>query len=101
MVWRESYTYDGNGNRASKKTPWGTIEYEYDGENRLIRKTGRTKQSAPRQNFTRKVFLLTTRKKRLTLGTILQAPSLPQSLSPPKKGQVSGNPGTAAQNGFP
>jgi RHS repeat-associated protein len=37
-VWRESYTYDGNGNRASKTTPWGTINYSYDAENRLIQK---------------------------------------------------------------
>jgi len=37
-VWRETYTYDRNGNRASKTTPWGTIRYEYDAENRLIRK---------------------------------------------------------------
>jgi YD repeat-containing protein len=37
-VWRESYTYDSNGNRASKATPWGSIRYEYDGENRLIRR---------------------------------------------------------------
>jgi RHS repeat-associated protein len=26
------------GNRATKTTPWGTIEYEYDEENRLIRR---------------------------------------------------------------
>jgi hypothetical protein len=26
------------GNRATKTTPWGTIEYEYDKENRLIRR---------------------------------------------------------------
>jgi YD repeat-containing protein len=38
MVWREQYTYDANGNRASKTTPWGTIAYGYDGENRLIQK---------------------------------------------------------------
>jgi len=37
-VWRETYTYDRNGNRASKTTPWGTIRYEYDAENRLVRK---------------------------------------------------------------
>jgi RHS repeat-associated protein len=34
-VWPESYEYDGNGNRISKTTPWGTIRYTYDGENRL------------------------------------------------------------------
>jgi RHS repeat-associated protein len=38
MMWRESYTYDRNGNRASKATPWGVIKYVYDAENRLIRK---------------------------------------------------------------
>jgi len=38
MVWRETYTYDRNGNRASKTTPWGTVRYAYDAENRLIRK---------------------------------------------------------------
>ena len=37
-VWRESFTYDKNGNRSSKTTPWGTIKYEYDAENRLIKK---------------------------------------------------------------
>jgi RHS repeat-associated protein len=37
MVWREQYTYDANGNRASKTTPWGTIAYSYDAENRLIK----------------------------------------------------------------
>ncbi|GHU73936.1 hypothetical protein FACS189450_14400 [Spirochaetia bacterium] len=38
MVWRESYTYDANGNRASKETPWGIIRYSYDVENRLVQK---------------------------------------------------------------
>jgi RHS repeat-associated protein len=38
LVWRESYTYDGNGNRAGKSTPWGTIAYTYDAENRLVSK---------------------------------------------------------------
>jgi uncharacterized protein RhaS with RHS repeats len=38
MGWREQYTYDGNGNRASKVTPWGTIRYEYDAEIRLVKK---------------------------------------------------------------
>jgi YD repeat-containing protein len=38
MVWREQYAYDANGNRASKITPWGTISYAYDSENRLIKK---------------------------------------------------------------
>jgi YD repeat-containing protein len=38
MMWRERYTYDQNGNRASKTTPWGTITYGYDAENRLIQK---------------------------------------------------------------
>ncbi|GAB1483436.1 hypothetical protein MASR2M78_22520 [Treponema sp.] len=35
-VWRESYTHDANGNRATKTTDWGTITYQYDAENRLI-----------------------------------------------------------------
>jgi RHS repeat-associated protein len=38
MVWREIYGYDGNGNRVSKTTPWGTIVYSYDRENRITRK---------------------------------------------------------------
>ena len=38
MVWRESYAYDRNGNRATKTTPWGVINYEYDAENRLQKK---------------------------------------------------------------
>ncbi len=33
----ESYTYDELGNRLSKITPNGTINYEYDVENRLIK----------------------------------------------------------------
>jgi RHS repeat-associated protein len=38
IAWRETYTYDGNGNRASKTTPWGVIRYTNDAENRM---TGR------------------------------------------------------------
>jgi YD repeat-containing protein len=38
MVWKENYTYDGNGNRMSKETPWGRIAYAYDDENRLMSK---------------------------------------------------------------
>jgi RHS repeat-associated protein len=38
LIWRESYTYDRNGNRASQSTPWGNIVYAYDAENRLISK---------------------------------------------------------------
>jgi len=38
MLWRESYTYDRNGNRISKATPWGTIKYAYDAENRLVKR---------------------------------------------------------------
>jgi YD repeat-containing protein len=38
MVWREQYAYDANGKRLSKTTPWGTISYAYDSENRLIKK---------------------------------------------------------------
>ena len=35
MQWRESFTYDNNGNRATKTTTWGSLVYRYDGENRL------------------------------------------------------------------
>ncbi len=35
-VWKESFTYDENSNRLSKATSWGTINYTYDKENRLI-----------------------------------------------------------------
>ena len=38
LMWRESFTYDKNGNRSSKTSPWGTIVYEYDAENRVTRK---------------------------------------------------------------
>jgi RHS repeat-associated protein len=38
ILWRETYTYDVNGNRASKTTPWGKITYAYDEENRLVKK---------------------------------------------------------------
>jgi YD repeat-containing protein len=38
LVWSEGYTYDANGNRASKTTPWGVINYTYDAENRLLTK---------------------------------------------------------------
>jgi RHS repeat-associated protein len=37
-MWRETYAYDANGNRAAKTTPWGTVAYSYDAENRLARK---------------------------------------------------------------
>ena len=33
---KESYSYDGNGNRKTKTTPYGTIEYTYDKENCLV-----------------------------------------------------------------
>jgi len=36
LVWRETYTYDGNGNRATKTTLSGTVTYAYDDENRLV-----------------------------------------------------------------
>ena len=36
VQWEETYTYDANGNRASKTTTFGTIRYWYDAENRLI-----------------------------------------------------------------
>jgi len=38
LVWRESYTYDRNGNWAGKSNAWGVIRYEYDAENRLVKK---------------------------------------------------------------
>ncbi|GHV88559.1 hypothetical protein AGMMS50267_09190 [Spirochaetia bacterium] len=38
ILWQERYTYDRNGNRASKTTPWGTIAYTYDKENRMVTK---------------------------------------------------------------
>jgi YD repeat-containing protein len=38
MMWRETYQYDRNGNRAMKGTSWGIIRYEYDKENRLTKK---------------------------------------------------------------
>ncbi len=33
---KENYGYDRNGNRTSKTTNYGTIEYNYDRENRLL-----------------------------------------------------------------
>jgi len=36
LVWTERYTYDANGNIATKTTPYGTIQYTYDKENRLL-----------------------------------------------------------------
>ena len=33
---KESYLYDKNGNRKSKVTPYGSIEYSYDKENMLL-----------------------------------------------------------------
>ena len=36
VQWEETYTYDANGNRASKTTTFGTIRYWYDAENRLV-----------------------------------------------------------------
>ncbi|MCL2832611.1 MAG: hypothetical protein FWD78_05535 [Treponema sp.] len=35
---RGMYTYDNNGNLASKTSPWGTIAYTYNNENQLIKK---------------------------------------------------------------
>jgi RHS repeat-associated protein len=35
VMWKEEYRYDGNGNRMTKTTPWGTVSYQYDRENRL------------------------------------------------------------------
>ena len=39
-VWVETYSYDANGNRISKNTPAGKMEYEYDPENRLVKILG-------------------------------------------------------------
>ncbi|MDR1251765.1 MAG: hypothetical protein LBK62_06315 [Treponema sp.] len=39
-MWRESYRYDVNGNRASKTTPWGTIVYTYDRDENLLSEKG-------------------------------------------------------------
>ena len=36
LVWSEQYTYDANGNIETKTTPYGTIHYSYDKENRLL-----------------------------------------------------------------
>ena len=36
------YTYDANGNRATKTTAYGTITYSYDAENRLVKTCGNT-----------------------------------------------------------
>jgi RHS repeat-associated protein len=47
-VWRETYTYDASGNRATKTTPWGTITYTYDAENRL-RSMGQTQYAYDRE----------------------------------------------------
>ena len=38
----EMYTYDANGNRATKTTAYGTITYTYDAENRLVKTCGDT-----------------------------------------------------------
>ena len=38
----EMYTYDANGNRATKTTAYGTITYSYDAENRLVKTCGNT-----------------------------------------------------------
>lgn len=38
----EMYTYDANGNRATKTTAYGTITYSYDAENRLVKTYGNT-----------------------------------------------------------
>jgi len=39
--WYERFTYDALGNRLTKETPFGLIEYEYD-ENNLLKKAGET-----------------------------------------------------------
>lgn len=33
---QESFTYDKNGNLSGRKTPFGTISYQYDAEDRLV-----------------------------------------------------------------
>ncbi len=42
LVWAENYKYDENGNRISKTNGWGTLNYEYDAENRLTKAGNRT-----------------------------------------------------------
>ena len=41
---RENYTYDKNGNRKTKTTPYGTIDYTYDKENCLLSSGSRGQQ---------------------------------------------------------
>ena len=36
LCWPVRYTYDANGNRLGKTTPWGTISWSYDHENRIV-----------------------------------------------------------------
>lgn len=35
-AWKESFSYDDQGNRKTKTTAFGTIDYTYDDENRMI-----------------------------------------------------------------
>ncbi len=44
--WIESYKYDLNGNRVSKSNALGTLNYEYDAENRLVRISGKNSSTA-------------------------------------------------------
>ncbi|MCR5318760.1 MAG: hypothetical protein K6E22_11090 [Treponema sp.] len=44
--WIESYKYDLNGNRVSKSNALGTLNYEYDAENRLVRISGKNSSAA-------------------------------------------------------
>ena len=47
LVWKETYTYDGNGNRTGKETARGLITYTYDKEDRPTR----NKQRAISYNY--------------------------------------------------
>jgi len=35
-VWGEAYTYDSRGNRSEWKTPFQSVAYRYDAENRMV-----------------------------------------------------------------
>ncbi len=35
-AWKETFTYDANGNRTAKESPAGKLTYQYDDENRLL-----------------------------------------------------------------
>lgn len=57
LVVKESYDYDGNDNRISKTTPFGTINYSYDFENRLV-SSGANGKSIVKYSYDKKGNLL-------------------------------------------